>query len=64
MAYPKLLIPNFRLSQTLNPIPSLPVNIDNLNGIIRTVSGGRVIVDFNHPLSGRVLSYNVKVNKP
>jgi FKBP-type peptidyl-prolyl cis-trans isomerase SlyD len=49
--------------EKINPFPGLEVNIDNMYGIVRTVSGGRVIVDFNHPLSGRTLKYDVKVNK-
>lgn len=46
--------------QKIQPFPGLEVNIDNQFGIVRSVSGGRVIVDFNHPLSGRKLIYNVK----
>ncbi|MBU0758627.1 MAG: peptidylprolyl isomerase [Nanoarchaeota archaeon] len=49
--------------QEINPFPGLDVNIDGMNGTIRSVSGGRVIVDFNHPLSGRELSYNISVNR-
>jgi len=49
--------------QDIQPFPGLEVNIDNQYGIVRTVSGGRVIVDFNHPLSGHDVSYEVKVNK-
>lgn len=49
--------------EKINPFPGLEVNIDNMYGIVRTVSGGRVIVDFNHPLSGRSVKYDVKVNK-
>jgi peptidylprolyl isomerase len=29
-------------------------------GIVRSVTGGRVVVDFNHPLAGRDLVYDVK----
>ncbi len=46
--------------QEIQPFPGLEVNIDNNYGTVRTVSGGRVIVDFNHPLSGRVVIYEVK----
>ncbi len=58
------LIPSkvFR-KEKITPFPGLEVNIDNMYGIVRTVSGGRVIVDFNHPLSGRNVKYEVKVNK-
>jgi len=37
--------------------------IDGALATIRSVTGGRVVVDFNHPLSGRSLHYKVKVNK-
>ncbi len=49
--------------QNLAPYVGLEVNMDNAYGIIRSVSGGRVIVDFNHPLAGRPVKYDVKVNK-
>ena len=32
-------------------------------GIIRSVTGGRVLVDFNHPLAGKELVYDLKVIK-
>jgi len=50
----------FRKRQVI-PFPGMTVNIDNLIGVVRTVSGGRVIVDFNHPLAGRKLEYEVKI---
>ncbi|MFC2135877.1 peptidylprolyl isomerase, partial [Bacteroidota bacterium] len=49
--------------QDIMPYPGLEVNVDNNYGTIRNVSGGRVIVDFNHPLSGRDLVYEVEVKK-
>jgi FKBP-type peptidyl-prolyl cis-trans isomerase SlyD len=49
--------------ENINPFTGLEVNIDNTYGIVRSVSGGRVIVDFNHPLSGRDVKYEVKVNR-
>ena len=39
------------------------VNIDNTMGVIRSVSGGRVIVDFNHPLSSKSVHYDVEIIK-
>lgn len=45
--------------QQLNPFPGLQVNIDGIAGIVKAVTGGRTIVDFNHPLSGRELEYSV-----
>ncbi len=32
-------------------------------GIVKSISGGRVVVDFNHPLAGKTLVYKVKVVK-
>jgi len=49
--------------QNIQPMPGLQVNIDGVVGVIRTVTGGRVIVDFNHPLSSKDLVYIVKINK-
>jgi len=49
--------------QDIKPFPGLQVNIDEQFGIVKTVSGGRVIVDFNHPLSGQTLIYEVKILK-
>lgn len=45
------------------PQQGLQVNIDNQYGIIRNVTGGRVIVDFNNPLSGKDLIYSFTIRK-
>lgn len=52
---------NVFLKQNINPFPGLQVNIDGLMGTIRSVSGGRCVVDFNHPLAGRELEYEVNI---
>ena len=49
--------------QGINPQPGLPVQIDGMTGIVRAVNGGRTIVDFNHPLSGKEVVYEVKLHK-
>ncbi len=49
--------------QNINPAPGLQVNIDDNIGIIKTVTGGRTMVDFNHPLASKDLVYEYKVNK-
>ncbi len=49
--------------QNITPMPGLQVNIDGLIGVIKTVSGGRTLVDFNHPLAGKDITYNIKVNR-
>lgn len=47
--------------QKVMPHPHLQVNIDGAVGTVRSATSGRVIVDFNHPLSGRDIRYTVKV---
>ena len=54
--------PKFR-KHGINPVPGLQVNVDNTIGIIKTVTGGRTLVDFNHPCAGKDLTYKVKVTK-
>jgi len=49
--------------QNITPYPGLQVNLDNSIGTIRTVTPGRIIIDFNHPLAGRTLTYELKINK-
>lgn len=49
--------------QNIQPVPGLQLNIDGVFGVVKTVSGGRCYVDFNHPLSGRDLVYGVKVKR-
>jgi FKBP-type peptidyl-prolyl cis-trans isomerase 2 len=47
----------------INVQPGLQVDIDGEIGTIARVSGGRVIVNFNHPLSGREVIYTFKINR-
>jgi len=49
--------------QNMNPYPGLQINADGMIGTVRSVTGGRVTLDFNHPLAGRDLIYNVKIIK-
>lgn len=49
--------------QNIQPFPGLHLNIDGVLGTVKTVSGGRCLVDFNHPLAGKDLVYDVKVNR-
>ena len=45
----------------VNPIPGSMFNFDNRAAKILTVSGGRVMVDFNNPLAGKDVIYNIKI---
>jgi len=45
----------------IQPMIGLEVELDGNRGIVRTISGGRVIVDFNHPLSSQDIIYDVNI---
>ena len=45
----------------VNPVPGTVFNFDNRMAKILTVSGGRVMTDFNNPLAGKEVVYDVKV---
>jgi len=45
------------------PHPGMQVDLKGRVGLVKTVSGGRVMIDFNHPLAGKYLVYEVKINK-
>lgn len=47
----------------IQPMPGLQITADGMLGMIKSVSGGRTLVDFNHPLSGRDVRYEVTVIK-
>ncbi len=58
------MIPKRKFSESgINPVAGMPVNIDGVMAIIRTVSGGRILVDFNHPLAGKDVEYDYKITK-
>lgn len=39
------------------------VEIDNREGIVRSIESGRVFVDFNHRYAGKTLEYNVEIKQ-
>ncbi|MBU0469847.1 MAG: peptidylprolyl isomerase [Nanoarchaeota archaeon] len=55
-------MPTFKQHQ-IDPRPGLQVDIDGKIGIITRVSGGRVMVNFNHPLAGKEVKYTFKINR-
>ncbi len=58
------LVPTSKFKkEQIMPHPGLQVNIDGQMGMIKTVSGGRTLVDFNHPLSSKELKYSVEIKR-
>jgi FKBP-type peptidyl-prolyl cis-trans isomerase 2 len=47
--------------QKINPVAGIMFNFDNRLAKILTVSGGRVMVDFNNPVAGKDVVYKIKV---
>jgi len=45
----------------VNPIPGVMFDFDGRIAKILTVSGGRVMVDFNNPIAGKEVVYKIKV---
>ncbi|MDI6738445.1 MAG: peptidylprolyl isomerase [Nanoarchaeota archaeon] len=58
------LVPASVFRGEMQPVPGMPVQFQNrASGVVKTVSGGRILVDFNHPLAGQDLVYDVKITK-
>jgi peptidylprolyl isomerase len=59
----KVKVYSLRELQRRGYIPSVGdvVELNGARGIVKQISGGRVTIDFNHPLAGKTLVYRVKV---
>ncbi|MDA3836284.1 MAG: FKBP-type peptidyl-prolyl cis-trans isomerase [Nanoarchaeota archaeon] len=55
-------IQTFALNK-INPIPGSMFNFDGRIAKILTVSGGRVMADFNNPIAGKDVTYKIVVNR-
>ena len=49
--------------QKTNPVPGAVFNFDGKMAKVLSVSGGRVMTDFNHPMAGKEIIYDVNVLK-
>jgi FKBP-type peptidyl-prolyl cis-trans isomerase SlyD len=47
----------------VQPQPGLQIDVDGEKGLVSRVSGGRVIVNFNHPLAGKEVVYEVEIKR-
>ncbi len=58
------LIPTTKLlKEKIQPIVGLQLDIDGAVGVVKSVSGGRTIIDFNHPLSGKEVHYDLEIKR-
>ncbi len=49
--------------ENVEPIPGTEIQLGGRPAVVRSVGAGRVQVDYNHPLAGRTLVYDVSVEK-
>ena len=49
--------------QNVKPVPGMHLNMGGIMGKIISVTGGRTLVDFNNPLSGRDLVYEIEIKR-
>ena len=49
------------IENNISPVPGEYFEIDGMQARVQSVSGGRVRVDFNSPLAGKMLTYKVKI---
>jgi len=47
----------------IEPTPGAQIEFDGRHATVRAVGAGRVQVDYNHPLAGRTLIYDVSIEK-
>ena len=57
------LVPLRRFKDREYPTPGQQVEFDGRPAVVRAVGAGRVQVDYNHPLAGRTLVYDVSIDK-
>ncbi|ABM81378.1 FKBP-type peptidyl-prolyl cis-trans isomerase [Hyperthermus butylicus] len=59
----KIMPRNVFIRSGVVPEPGKIVEINGMLAVIRSVTGGRVVVDFNHPLAGKTILARVKLIK-
>ncbi|HJX50911.1 MAG TPA: peptidylprolyl isomerase [Candidatus Nanoarchaeia archaeon] len=59
----QIVPPSVFRQHKLNPFPGAMFNFDGRIAKVLSVSGGRVRVDFNNPLAGKDLEYDLKINR-
>lgn len=58
------VIPISRLKkQKITPFPGAQIEIDEKTAVVRSIGAGRVQIDFNPPLAGKTLIYDLTIKK-
>lgn len=47
--------------QNIRPFVGMPISLQGNTGVVRTIDGGRVRVDFNHELAGKDIEYEIEI---
>ncbi|MBI2666447.1 peptidylprolyl isomerase [Candidatus Woesearchaeota archaeon] len=51
------------MEHKVQPFPGLQIDVDGEIGTVLRVAGGRILVNFNHPLAGKEVVYEVEVKR-
>ena len=57
----KIVPLNIFKQRKLNPVPGVMFNFDGRMAKVLSVSGGRITMDFNNPVAGKTVVYNINV---
>jgi len=50
-------------AEGITPLPGMSVQLEGRQATVRSVGAGRVQLDYNHPLSGKTLIYDLTIEK-
>jgi len=49
--------------RNITPFPGMQISLDNIMGRVLSVNSGRVKIDFNNPLAGKYVIYELEIKK-
>jgi len=49
--------------QEVRPVPGMMVTLDGAIARVKSVTSGRVVIDYNHPMAGEQVVYSIKVHE-